>query len=184
MPRGVRKGSSKKWRDLSDSYRGRLEAKGIGYREWLRGDDLRGARGHSAPVPKGAAPKRLRDEAVSGDWTPREMVELSRWQETTAPEWIRDADLSSDVAAALSYLPPPDRWKDAQLIPRSGDEPWTLVVQPKGNGYPISIEVPGGGGPGSGAREVIEFLRAVEAESWTRGSDRSNPFEFEIFDTQ
>jgi hypothetical protein len=151
----------------------------VGYKEWFRGDDLRGARGHTAPPPRGAAPRELTRLAVEGEWKPSEEQELSLWKKTAAPGWIRDADLTADVAAAMSFLPDPKRWKEAVLYPSASDGPWTLTVTPKGRAYPITVEVPGGGEPGSGGAEVIGFLRELEAESW---SD-DDPFGFEIFDS-
>jgi hypothetical protein len=68
---------------------------------------------------------------------------------------------SPDVAAALSLLPPPSRWKSVDFQPRGDGQFWTMTVIPKGRAYPVVIDIPGGGGPGSGARQILEIVTLI-----------------------
>jgi hypothetical protein len=43
-----------------------------------------------------------------------------------------------------------------------------MTVTPK-RGYPITIERPGGGGTGSGAREVLDIVAVIEEQKERKG---------------
>lgn len=160
------------WRKLSKSYRARLERQGISQRAWEDGADLRKARG-KAPKPRPTAPSPDLISRIVRTPTEKDLAELRAM--FVRPAWI-PRDMSTDVAAALSLLPDPSRWKSVQFIPRPDGEPWTMIVQLKGRAYPITIEIPGGGGPGSGAREVIDF---VNGENLKRDKKRARGSEVE-----
>ena len=167
------------YRNLSKSYRTRLERQGITQRQWEDGADLRKARG-KAPKPRKGAPS---PQVVSKVLQAPTMKDLQALESTfVRPAWI-PRDMSLDVAAALSQLPDPTRWKSVTFTPRPDGEPWTMTVQPKGRAYPITIDIPGGGGPGSGAREVIDFVETVNTKrSKQRQTGRSVEDVFEDFD--
>lgn len=158
MPRSKRDPSRRVgWSRLKAPYRRRLEAKGISRSAWENGVDLRAARGHTPAPPRGAAPKEIVERVVSGEGEPADLRDLGRWNETMRPRWI-PAGMTDDVAAALSQLPPPKMWSDVVFYPASGGEPWRMVVNMKGNAYPVEILIPGGGAVGTGAREVLDLL--------------------------
>jgi hypothetical protein len=106
--------------------------------------------------------------------------ELDAWRDRSSPAWIPDsrAELSTDLAAALSQLPSPDSWKDVHLTPAGGGEPWTMHVEIKG-GYPIDVEVPGG----SDARDLLRLLSDPEqfdmedSEDW---DDWRDDYDFDV----
>lgn len=168
------------WRKLSEPYRSRLERQGISQRDWEDGVDLRAARGKTPEPPRGAAPIELVESVVSGEASVSEMLSLER--RFVRPSWI-DETVSADVAAALSLLPNPSRWAAVRFIPRPDGQPWTMIVTPKGarlrddgtSPYDISIPIPGGGGPGSGAREVLEIVDEI-AKNRRRGQSDSEKF--------
>jgi hypothetical protein len=65
--------------------------------------------------------------------------------------------MRDDVAAALSQLPNPSKWSEVTFLAAPDGAPWTMIVTPK-RGYAISIEIPGGGAVGTGARDVLDLL--------------------------
>jgi hypothetical protein len=73
--------------------------------------------------------------------------------------------MSVDAAAALSQLPNPKSWESVEFIPRGDGQPWTMVVHRKGNAYDREILIPGGGGPGSGAKEILQLVTDLESKS-------------------
>jgi hypothetical protein len=76
----------------------------------------------------------------------------------TRPGWI-PSRLAFDVAAALSQLADgPSNWASVVFTPRADSEPWTMEVTYKRGLGPQSIEIPGGGGAGSGAREILDLV--------------------------
>lgn len=164
MPR--RKGQVRfGYRKLSTAYRTRLERQGITQEQWELGADLRTARG-KAPKPPTTVEPRLVRALLEGP-TPAEQLEARA--AFVRPSWI-PADASLDVAVALSQFPNPNRWKEVEFQARSGGEPWTMIVTPKGNGYPIAYEIPGGGGPGSGAREVLDIVTEIRNKQIDRNA--------------
>jgi hypothetical protein len=73
------------------------------------------------------------------------------------PRWIPKGT-AYDVVAALSQLSrPPDRWTRVELQPAPQGQPWTMTVH-YDRGYAESIQVPGGGADGTGARELLDLL--------------------------
>mgnify|MGYP006267141199 CR=1 FL=1 len=142
------------YRKLSKTYRARLERNGITQRAWEDGADLRVARGKTPKAPKAAPAPDVIAKVISEP----EISDLRKLEATfVRPAWI-PSWMSIDVAAALSQLPPTNRWKAVHFIPAPDGQPWTMTVELKGRAYPITIEIPGGGGPGSGAREVLDFV--------------------------
>jgi len=152
------------YRDLTPAYKKRLERSGISKNDWEMGADLRGARGHKPTPPKTAAPIELTQRVVRGEGTEADFRGLA---EFTRPGWI-PKEASVDVAAALSQLPNPRSWDRVEFTPRADGEPWTMTVTPK-RGYPITIEIPGGGGTGSGAREVLDIVAVIEDQKERKG---------------
>ena len=186
MPRskrnpGRRVGFSK----LSASYRRRIE-RTVGREAWESGVDLRAARGKKPKPPPTAAPVEVTRRVVAGEGTPEDIRTLGAFQR---PGWI-PRSMREDVAASLSFLPNPSRWKNVELQARPNGEPWTMIVTPK-TGYPISIEIPGGGAVGTGARDVLDLLTDPKSsgadmrfwKGWTEGSGVLNEW-FEVMGSQ
>lgn len=155
--------SRKAWKDLSPAYRARLERRGVTSHTHAVAD-LTQARGHPSAPPPGAAPKDLVEKIVRGQGTRDDLRTLA--SKFTRPSWVPDW-ASVDVAAALSRLPNPKRWEDVEFIPRGDGQPWTMIVRLKGNAYDREILIPGGGGPGTGAKEVLEIVSDI-----SKGSQR------------
>ena len=153
------------YRNLTPAYKKRLERNGISKNDWEMGIDLRQARGHKPKPPATAAPIELTQRVVRGEGTESDFRTLAG---ITRPAWIPKT-ASVDVAAALSQLPNPRSWDRIEFVPRGDGEPWTMIVHPK-RGYPISIEIPGGGGSGSGAREVLDIVAAIEDAKAKKGT--------------
>ena len=141
------------YRSLSKSYRERID-RTVGRKAWEAGADLRKARGHVPEPPKTAAPTDVVERVVSGAGTPTDFRELGLWNR---PGWI-PATMRDDVAGALSQLPNPSRWSHVSFYAAPDGAPWRMVVEMKGNAYPVEIEIPGGGALGTGARDVLELL--------------------------
>lgn len=160
MPR--RKGQVRfGWRNLSPSYRDRLTRRGITQAQWELGADLRQARGHKDEIaktrPRSAAGKKLTERLVQGEATPADIAAIQQWRDTQRPAWI-PAGIRADVAAALSQLPSPQRWTGVKMYPQGEGRPWTMEVTLKGNAYPVTVEIPGGGEELSGAWQVLDLL--------------------------
>ena len=135
----------KAWDDLSPAYRARLERAGV-TEATHRSTDLRAARGHTPPPPAHAAPREPTTRYVQGTADTADRVALGVWRETMAPSWLPGpAFMSDDVAAALSYLPPPSEWRSVTFTPAPEGQPWTMTVERRGGGYPLVIEIPAGG---------------------------------------
>jgi len=167
------------YRKLSKTYRARLERQGITQRQWEDGADLRKARGKT-PKPRAGAPSPQLVSKVLQAPTMKDLQALER--AFVRPAWI-PPDMSTDVAAALSLLPDPTRWKGVTFTPRPDGEPWTMTVELKGRAYPVTIDIPGGGGPGSGAQEAIDFVETVNTKrSVQRQRGRAVEDVFEEFD--
>lgn len=154
-------GTRKAWKDLSPAYRARLERAGVTSHTHAVAN-LTEARGHPSSPPPGAAPKELVDKLVKGQGSPQEFKELA--SRFTRPSWVPQW-ASVDVAAALSRLPNPKRWDDVEFVPRGDGQPWTMIVRLKGNAYDREILIPGGGGPGTGAKEVLQIVTDLRDKS-------------------
>ena len=124
-----------------------------------RSGDLIRARGHQPSRPAGAVPESVITPIVLGEGTPKDLRTLA--SKFTRPAWV-PRWAAVDVAAALSQLPNPNRWKSVAFTPRGEGEPWTMTVELKGNAYDRVILIPGGGGPGSGAKEVLRIVSELE----------------------
>jgi len=155
------------WEDKSEAYRRRLERNGISRSDWEQGADLRAARGHK-PEPKVS---RTREKALERIIN-RNSTDLDRDYKTLQrgfrwPRWVPkelpdNGAVTYDVAVALSQLPPPSRWKSVDFVPRPDGQAWTMTVVPKGRAYPVVIDIPGGGGAGTGARQILEIMTLLE----------------------
>jgi hypothetical protein len=138
---------------LSKSYRARID-RTVGREAWEAGADLRVARGHVPKPPTTAAPVEVVERIVGGQGTDEDFREIGLWNR---PGWIPKT-MREDVAGALSLLPSPSRWSRVKFYAAPDGEPWRMVVEMKGNAYPVEIEIPGGGAVGTGARDVLELL--------------------------
>ena len=161
-PRAKRKPSHKGqvrfgYAKLSKPYKARLVRQGITQRQWEDGADLRVVRGHKPRLQAPGVSPELVASVVD-----RPTVEQLRLVEKTLrrPAWL-PKEMSIEVAAALSQLPNPNRWVAVTFEPEPNGAPWRMNVTLKGNAYPVSILIPGGGSPGSGAVEVLDFVREV-----------------------
>ena len=157
----------KSWSQLTPAYRARLEARGITAATHASADKT-SARGHVRRLPGQIDPELYR-RVVNAEATPRELKTLP--SQFTWPDWVprtvnrQDSrgrrypfKTSPDVAAALSQLPNPKHWKSVEFVPRGDGQPWTMIVKMKGYRYDREIEIPGGGGPGTGAKEMLEIV--------------------------
>ncbi len=124
-----------------------------------RSGNLIRARGHQPSRPAGAVPVAVIEPILRGEGSPTDLKTLAK--KFTRPAWV-PAWAAVDVAAALSQLPNPNRWKSVEFVPRGEGEPWTMIVSMKGNAYDREILIPGGGGPGSGAKEVLRIVTEIE----------------------
>ena len=169
----------KAWKDLSPAYRARLERKGITARTHGVAN-LTEARGHPSRPPAGAAPKELVEKLVRGEALPEDFKKART--AFTRPSWVpKSAPI--DVQAALSRLPNPKRWENVDFIPRDDGEPWTMIVKLKGNAYDREVLIPGGGGPGTGARAVLEIVTELgrdSAEAERRRQRRTEALFFDV----
>lgn len=149
------------WSNLSASYRRRLKGAGITREQWIRGADLRKARGH-APRPRGAAPAEIAERAGRSQMAGDDQARIERWRSREAPDWLsRQAQpaMSSDVAAVLSQIGiPPERWSTVIFQPHD-DGTWGMTVVPT-RGYPRSVTLP----DRTAAMEVLWMLEPYRAE--------------------
>lgn len=186
-PKGRRVGYNK----LSASYKARLKGAGITRSEWEAGVDLRAARGRAPSPPAYAAPADMVERLLTGNAGTSDFADVRAF---LGPWWTKGLD--SDVAAALSQIPfPPSQWADVIITPAADDAPWTMRVVRKGrpsNGvvtdrggndhavtaYDVTIQIPGGGAPGTGARQVLDLLMFGPGTD----DDRSDEWESVDFD--
>lgn len=150
----------KAWKDLSPAYRQRLTSHGVTARTHGVAN-LTGARGHPSRPPTGAAPSALVGLLVSGEALPQDFKTAA--SKFTRPSWVPKS-APVDVAAALSQLPNPKRWQHVEFIPRADGEAWTMIVELKGNAYDNEILIPGGGGAGTGAKDVLQIVTDIQRE--------------------
>jgi hypothetical protein len=99
---------------------------------------------------------------------------LSAAERFTRPPWIPEW-ITNEVAAILSQLPDPSKWQGVTFEPQPDGAPWRMTVELK-RGYPITIDIPGGGGPGSGAKEVLDLVADIQS-----GRDTKNKKAAAIF---
>jgi hypothetical protein len=135
----VAKRRLKPWKDLSPSYRKRLQAAGITGESRRRGIDLRVARGHTPRPRPGQAPA---DVIAARTPTPSEVSTRRLWRETLAPGWLPNRQRMGDAtAAALSQLRNPRDWTHVQFTPAPPGQSWTMEVSYV-SGYPQTIQLP------------------------------------------
>ena len=156
------------WDERTEAYRRRLERQGITRGMWEQGADLRAARGHKpapllTPGKKKALDRVIGKNGLSTDINKdfRLLLRGFRW-----PKWIpkdnpETGPTTIDVAVALSQLPDPSKWKSVDFVPRPDGQFWIMTVILKGNSYPIVIDIPGGGGPNTGAKQVLEIVSNI-----------------------
>ncbi len=154
----------KAWSQLTAAYRARLERAGVTASTHASANKT-AARGHPSPRPVGAVDETLINEVVRGDASVEDLRTLA--SRFTRPSWV-PASMSVDAAAALSQLPDPKTWRSVEFIPRGEGDAWTMVVHRKGNAYDREILIPGGGGPGSGAKEILALVTELERTSLER----------------
>ena len=183
----------KKWSELSAAYRKRLERQGITARSH-RTADLSRARGHVSTRPVGAIDKATIERVLTGEGTVGEVVGTDLLDRFNWPDWVPhvvrnqgdgfDYAVEVPVAAALSQLPDPRTWDHVAFSPRVGDEPWEMVVYVKRRTTPRRILIPGGGEPGSGAKQVLDIVSALtDDENKRRERRRASLLFFDVYGT-
>jgi len=154
------------WDDRTEAYRRRLERQGISRSAWEQGADLRAARGHKPPPKLQPGKEAALERVIKAGSTDinkdyRALQRGFRW-----PAWIPKDNPETGptdiaVAVALSKLPNPSKWQSVDFVPRPDGQFWTMTVQLKGNAYPVVIDIPGGGGPNTGAKQVLEIVTNI-----------------------
>lgn len=183
----------KRWGELSEAYRRRLERQGITARTHQRAD-LNRARGHVSTRPVGAIDRATIERVLTGEGTVGEVTGTDLLARFTWPDWVpRTIDNQGDgftyavevpVAAALSQLPDPRTWDHVAFSPRVADEPWEMVVYIKRRTTPRRILIPGGGEPGSGAKQVLDIVSALtDSENARRERRRASLLFFDVYGT-
>ena len=172
--------SRKSWGELTEAYRHRLERAGVTAESHATAN-LTEERGHPTPPPPGAAPAVLVERLLdSAERTPQDFERAV--SEFTRPSWIPQS-APIDVAAALSRLPNPKRWDHVTFDPKADGEPWTMTVYLKGNAYPRTIPIPGGGGPGTGAKDVLQIVTDIQRGPRARRNLEAESIFFEVHET-
>ncbi len=185
----------KAWKDLSPDYRARLQRQGITAKTHAR-SDLNMARGHRSTKVVGAINEGtlhrilIQRQGTVGEVTGTDLLARFTW-----PSWVPHyVDNQQDgftyavepvVAAALSRLPDPRTWKGVEFLPAGEDEPWTMVVEIKGRKKKKETLIPGGGGAGSGAKQVLDILTSLEGqENKRRVRSRAEQLFFTVRETE
>jgi hypothetical protein len=158
---------------LTPAYRRRLERGGItpaNYRQL----DQNIARGHRSTRVVGAIDEPTLRRVLTGGGTVDEVTKGGLLSRFTWPSWVPSTVTNQGdgftyavdpvVAAALSRLPDPRTWKTFHFEPAGDDEPWTMVVEVKGRKKPKTTIIPGGGGAGTGAKQVLDIVTSLEAD--------------------
>jgi len=159
------------WSKLAPATRKRYKGAGVTRQDYYRGVSLQAARGHAPRPSPQAAPTSIVERVIGGEGTMADLDVLTDWADRLAgttfgqgiPEWMDPV-----TRAALSQLDlKPAQWGKVHFIPASDDEPWQMIVTPKGaplnadgtSPYDRTIEIPGGGGKDTvGAREILDWL--------------------------
>lgn len=143
-----------------------------------RSGDLIRARGHQPARPAGAVPDAVIDTILAGQGRPVDLKTLA--SKFTRPAWVPQS-AAVDVAAALSRFPDPSRWTGVEFTPRGEGQPWTMTVHMKGNAYDRVFDIPGGGGPGSGAKEVLAIVANISDNLTPTGRRRTVSSPYDVF---
>lgn len=161
----------KSWSELTPAYRARLERRGVTAKTHATANLIR-ARGHRPALPPGSIEPDYIDRLLREPGTYMTREALGGLEDRfTRPSWI-PAWVHPDAAAALSQLPNPKRWTNVEFVPRDDGRAWTMTVSLKGNAYDRTILIPGGGGPGSGAKEVLQLVTDLKSQGAARGTTR------------
>ena len=163
----------KAWKDLSPDYKARLKRQGITAKTHRR-TDLNQARGHRSTKAVGSIDESVLRRVLSGEGTLGEVTGTDLLARFTWPAWVPHVvDNQQDgfayqvdpvVAAALSRLPDPRTWKSVEFHPQGEDEPWLMVVEIKGRKKAREVPIPGGGGAGTGAKQILDILTSLEGD--------------------
>ena len=184
-PRKSPRRKSGAWSKLAPATRKRYKGAGITRQDYYRGVSLQAARGHKPKPSPDAAPAAVVERVIGGEGTMADLDVLTDWAErlagTTFGSWL-PVNMSADTKAALSQLDlRPEQWGRVHFVPAGDDEPWEMIVTPKGaplnadgtSPYDRSILIPGGGGRDTtGAREVLDWL--------TYGDDVPDGLEWDV----
>jgi hypothetical protein len=173
--------SSYDYAHLTPAYRKRLSSHGITPENYQSLDKNR-ARGHRSTKAVGAIDEGTLRRVLSGQGTVDEVTGAGLLSRFTWPAWVpATVDNQQDgftyavdpvVAAALSRLPDPRTWKGVEFHPQGEDEPWLMVVEIKGRKKKREILIPGGGGAGTGAKQVLDILTSLEVDENLRRQKR------------
>ena len=172
----------KPWKELSPTYRARLERAGITAKSRRAGADLRVARGHPRPPRAGEAPEALTNVERP---TSTQRAALRAWRSTLAPDWLPDRRRMADhVAAVVSGLRHPRYWKEVTFY-AAASGPWTIRVEYT-IGHPQEIQLDAGDW-----QELYELLKYVmvtggyvaDEAAWRRFIERGREFDV-ISDSQ
>lgn len=169
--------SSYDFEHLSPAYRQRLSSHGITPANY-KTLDKNVARGHRSTRAVGAIDEPTLRRVLAGQGTLAEVTGKDLLSRFTWPAWV-PAVVSNQqdgftypvdpvVAAALSRLPDPRTWKSVAFRPAGEDEPWTMVVEIKGRKKNRETIIPGGGGAGTGAKQVLDIITSLEEDENTR----------------
>jgi hypothetical protein len=169
--------ATKAWKDLSPAYKKRLRSYGITAKTHNK-TDKNVARGHRSTRTVGAIDEATLRRVVSGQGTISEVTGAGLLSRFTWPSWVPHTVSNQQdghtyvvepvVAAALSRLPDPRMWTSVAFEPAGDDEPWTMVVGVKRRKKPRTTVIPGGGGAGSGAKQVLDILSSLETDENVR----------------
>ena len=166
---------------LTPAYRKRLSSHGITPENYTAVDKNR-ARGHRSTKAVGAIDEETLRRVLSGQGTVEEVTGAGLLARFTWPAWVpATVDNQQDgfsyavdpvVAAALSRLPDPRTWKSVEFHPQGEDEPWEMCVEIKRRKKKRCVLIPGGGGAGTGAKQVLDILTSLEVDENLRRQKR------------
>jgi hypothetical protein len=172
-----RNSQAKAWKDLSPAYKKRLQRQGITAKTHRR-SELNQARGHRSTQAVGAINEGTLRRIIAGEGTVSEVTGTDLLSRFTWPAWVPHTVSNQQdgftyavdpvVAAALSRLPDPRTWTSVEFQPAGDDEPWTMVVGVKRRKKPRTTTIPGGGGAGTGAKQVLDILTSLESQENAR----------------
>ena len=165
------------YQHLSPAYAKRLASHGITPANYQT-LDKNVARGHRSTRAVGAIDEGVLRRVLGGQGTVGEVTGKDLLSRFTWPSWIPGTVSNQQdgftyavdpvVAAALSRLPDPRTWTSVTFEPSGNDEPWTMVVTVKRRKLERTTIIPGGGGAGTGAKQVLDILSSLEEDENVR----------------